>query len=273
MPSQRRLRLLFLVILTFTVAVLWYTVCTLSFIQSHLPPPLNTNRSRHYMQADLRAKRQVDFYQHTVKKMQEKDTGNADMSKRLKNAELDAKKAADAKGPKEVVLGDGREEDKRPTTAKTNPETQSSGSAYDVTDELNKILKMSPSMSSPFVFESSQTWKSDRRSRSRIVIIFSKSYCPHSKKAKGILLDKYKIVPAPYVVELDQHPHGSEIQDELQRTTGRRTVPNVLINGRSIGGGDDIAELDASGQLEDKVKKIGGKRIMESALRPLKDPK
>jgi hypothetical protein len=74
-------------------------------------------------------------------------------------------------------------------------------------------------------------------------------------------------------VELDQHPHGSEIQDELQRTTGRRTVPNVLINGRSIGGGDDVAELDTSGQLVGKVRSTGGKRIMEVALRPMKHPK
>jgi hypothetical protein len=101
------------------------------------------------MQADLRAARQIDFYQQTLKKMQEKDTGNADMSRRLKDAELDAKKAADAKGPKEVVLGDGGKGDKRPTTAQAKPEAESPQPAYDVTDELNSILKMSPSMS-PF---------------------------------------------------------------------------------------------------------------------------
>jgi glutaredoxin len=224
------------------------------------------------MQADLRAARQIDFYQQTLKKMQEKDTGNADMSRRLKDAELDAKKAADAKGPKEVVLGDGGKGDKRPTTAQAKPEAESPQPAYDVTDELNSILKMSPSMS-PFALGYSRAWRSNAGRRARVVIIFSKSYCPFSKKAKGILLDKYKIVPAPYVVELDQHPHGSEIQDELQRTTGRRTVPNVLINGRSIGGGDDVAELDTSGHLVDKVRSIGGKRIMEAALRSMKHPK
>ncbi|KAH0544983.1 hypothetical protein FGG08_000909 [Glutinoglossum americanum] len=224
MPSQRRLRLLFLLVIAFTVAVLWYT-------------------------ADLRAARQVDFYQRTVKKMQEKGTDNAEMSKRLKDAELDAKKAADAKGPKEVVLGEGNKGDKHLAIVKANADAEDSRPAYDVTDELNAILKRSP------------------------IIIFSKSYCPFSKKAKGILLDKYKIVPAPYVVELDQHTHGTEIQDELLRTTGRRTVPNVLINGKSIGGGDDVAQLDTSGLLVEKVKSIGGKRIMEVALRSLKHPK
>jgi len=43
--------------------------------------------------------------------------------------------------------------------------------------------------------------------------------------------------------------------------TGRRTVPNILINGRSIGGGDDVQELHSSGKLVEKVKSMGGKRM------------
>jgi len=99
-----------------------------------------------------------------------------------------------------------------------------------------------------------------------IVIIFSKSYCPHSAKAKKILLEKYTIVPAPHVVELDTHPLGRGLQNALEKSTGRRTVPNVLVNGRSIGGGDDIQALDDSGGLAEKVKGMAGKRIMEAKL-------
>jgi hypothetical protein len=65
------------------------------------------------------------------------------------------------------------------------------------------------------------------------------------------------------VVELDLHPLGPGLQAALLKSTGRKTVPNVLINGKSIGGGDDVAELDESGTLEAKVKEMGGKRIME----------
>jgi glutaredoxin len=32
-------------------------------------------------------------------------------------------------------------------------------------------------------------------------------------------------------------------------STGRRTVPNVLVSGKSIGGGDDIAALDQRDEL------------------------
>ena len=95
------------------------------------------------------------------------------------------------------------------------------------------------------------------------VIIFSKSYCPFSLKAKNILLEKYDIVPPAFVVELDEHPIGPKLQAFLAENTGRRTVPNVLVNGRSIGGGDDIEAMDASGELSKKIKELAGKRVME----------
>ena len=79
-------------------------------------------------------------------------------------------------------------------------------------------------------------------------------------------MEKYKIIPAPYVVELDQHPLGPKLQSALAGSTGRRTVPNILINGKSIGGGDDMRELDEASKLIDTVKSIGGKRIMEARL-------
>lgn len=43
--------------------------------------------------------------------------------------------------------------------------------------------------------------------------------------------------------------------------TGRRTVPNIMINGRSIGGSDEIAELDRTKALVGKVESMGGKRV------------
>jgi glutaredoxin len=100
------------------------------------------------------------------------------------------------------------------------------------------------------------------------VIIFSKSYCPHSKRAKNILLEKYIIDPAPYVVELDKHELGPQLQAKLTDLTGRRTVPNVLIQAVSIGGGDDVAELDLKKTLIGKVKELGGKRILDVRERP-----
>ena len=43
--------------------------------------------------------------------------------------------------------------------------------------------------------------------------------------------------------------------------TGRKTVPNIMVNGKSVGGGDEIAELDTRKTLIDKFKSMGGKRL------------
>lgn len=69
------------------------------------------------------------------------------------------------------------------------------------------------------------------------------------------------------MVELDHEALGPGLQNALQKSTGRRTVPNVLINGKSIGGGDDIQALHESGKLVDKVRAMGGKRVMSVGLK------
>ena len=43
-------------------------------------------------------------------------------------------------------------------------------------------------------------------------------------------------------------------------------MPNVLINGKSIGGGDDVEALDIDGVLLEKIRSMGGRRIMEAKL-------
>lgn len=68
------------------------------------------------------------------------------------------------------------------------------------------------------------------------------------------------------MVELDTHPLGPGLQAALEKSTGRRTVPNILVVGRSIGGGDDIEALDESGSLIEKVKDMAQKRIVEAKL-------
>ena len=74
-------------------------------------------------------------------------------------------------------------------------------------------------------------------------------------------------MPAPWIVELDQIELGAQLQAALQKSTGRSTVPNILINGKSIGGGDDVEALHNNGELMEKIKIMGGKRIMEAVLK------
>ena len=80
------------------------------------------------------------------------------------------------------------------------------------------------------------------------------SYCPFCTKAKRALDD----AGAKYIViELDERGDGSAIQSQLASLTGQRTVPNVFIGGKSIGGGDETAALHRSGQLAAKAREVG----------------
>jgi glutaredoxin 3 len=49
--------------------------------------------------------------------------------------------------------------------------------------------------------------------------------------------------------ELDNMPNGDSIQQTLASMTGQRTVPNVWVNGKHIGGNDDTQQAYRSGSL------------------------
>jgi glutaredoxin-related protein len=44
----------------------------------------------------------------------------------------------------------------------------------------------------------------------------------------------------------------------MERLSGRRTVPQIFIDGQSFGGYDDIRRLDATGEIRSRT---GGSRI------------
>lgn len=79
------------------------------------------------------------------------------------------------------------------------------------------------------------------------IAVFSKSYCPYSLRAKRIFK---QLNEQPFVVELDLRDDGSYIQDVLLELVGRRTVPQVFVNGKHIGGSDDLQNAVSSGQLQ-----------------------
>lgn len=55
------------------------------------------------------------------------------------------------------------------------------------------------------------------------------------------------------IVELDEVSEGQDIQDYLADKTGQRTVPNIFISGRHIGGNSDLQSLLSSGELKKLV--------------------
>ena len=76
------------------------------------------------------------------------------------------------------------------------------------------------------------------------VIIYTKDYCGYSKMAKALLQAKGVAFTEIDVTE------DSTLQSEMMERSGRRTVPQVFIHGEHVGGFDDLAALDATGELD-----------------------
>jgi len=69
------------------------------------------------------------------------------------------------------------------------------------------------------------------------VAVFSKSYCPYCKATKALLSE---VGAKPYIIELDQVDDGAAIQDALEEMTHQRSVPNIFIGQKHIGGNSDL---------------------------------
>ncbi|KAN0133321.1 thioredoxin-like protein [Lactarius tabidus] len=82
------------------------------------------------------------------------------------------------------------------------------------------------------------------------VVIFSKSWCPYSKKAKDLIASKYGEAELT-VLELDEREDGPALQDYLAEKTNQRTVPNVFIKQAHIGGNDDLQALHNKGGIKE----------------------
>lgn len=95
------------------------------------------------------------------------------------------------------------------------------------------------------------------------MVVFSKTYCPYSKRLKKLLHDNYQITPEPVIVEIDKHAHGKVLQEYLGDISGRSTVPNVLVgtSNESKGGCDDFLNLHESGKLENLLNQWGNKKL------------
>jgi glutaredoxin 3 len=82
------------------------------------------------------------------------------------------------------------------------------------------------------------------------IIMYTSQFCPYCSNAENLLKSKgFDISEKIYV---DQDP------DELTKMiemTGKRTVPQIYINEKYIGGFDELRKLDSTGDL-DKVLDI-----------------
>jgi glutaredoxin 3 len=78
-----------------------------------------------------------------------------------------------------------------------------------------------------------------------MVEIYTNPMCGYCMRAKR-LLDRKGV----NYTEIDLWQDPSRREEMLRRAEGRRTVPQIFINGRGVGGSDDIHALDARGELD-----------------------
>jgi glutaredoxin 3 len=77
------------------------------------------------------------------------------------------------------------------------------------------------------------------------VVMYATGVCPYCVMAEKLL--RAKGVTDIEKVRVDLDPAR---RDEMMQRTGRRTVPQIYIGDRHVGGFDDLAALDRAGGLD-----------------------
>lgn len=77
------------------------------------------------------------------------------------------------------------------------------------------------------------------------VTLYSTAFCGYCDRARALLTRKGI---AFHEIKVDENP--AERARMLERSGGRRTVPQIFIGEVHVGGYDELAQLDARGELD-----------------------
>lgn len=77
------------------------------------------------------------------------------------------------------------------------------------------------------------------------VLMYTSAVCPYCINAERLLRNKG--INEIEKIRVDLQP---ELRQEMMEKTGRRTVPQIYIDERHIGGFDDLRALDLAGGLD-----------------------
>ena len=84
------------------------------------------------------------------------------------------------------------------------------------------------------------------------VEVYTASYCPYCIRAKSLL--KRKGVAFD---EIDVSGDPALREKMIELSGGRRTVPEIFLNGRIVGGYDELRALEAAGRLDKLLSEPG----------------
>ncbi len=77
------------------------------------------------------------------------------------------------------------------------------------------------------------------------IIVYSGPHCPYCDRAKALLKKK-----GAAFQDIDVKADAAQLAEMMQKSGGRRTIPQIFINGNHIGGCDALYALDSAGKLD-----------------------
>jgi glutaredoxin 3 len=86
------------------------------------------------------------------------------------------------------------------------------------------------------------------------IMIYSKDYCPHCIRAK-LLLDNQGVKYMSREINLEED--GVETQAILYHMTSQKTVPNIFVAGKHVGGNSELQAVSSSGDLQTMLDRAG----------------
>ncbi|MEI7565522.1 MAG: glutaredoxin 3 [Burkholderiaceae bacterium] len=81
------------------------------------------------------------------------------------------------------------------------------------------------------------------------VMMYSTQVCPYCVMAEKLLQKKGVNHLQKILIDVD-----ATQREEMMSRTGRRTVPQIFIGERHVGGYDDLVALDRAGELDGLLK-------------------
>ena len=76
------------------------------------------------------------------------------------------------------------------------------------------------------------------------VVVYVAGWCPYCQRARGLLSKKDLQFRE---IDVDDDP---KLREEMIARSGRRTVPQIFIGEKHVGGCDDLFALDERGELD-----------------------
>ncbi len=81
------------------------------------------------------------------------------------------------------------------------------------------------------------------------ILLYTMDHCPYCKRAKALLLEKGITDWEEYDLEIVPEKRG----EMIKRSNGRRTVPQIFINGEQIGGCHNRSALERAHPIDAKL--------------------